>query len=180
MAPWWRLRSDRGAVGQLVLPFDCFELRRLVGAAFGVVGLFFTWRLGVGASRHPRRTDRFFCSWPLACLITGTCSSTPRMHPLRWRWPQGQFGNSAATGISTRDAGHCGDLRRRGGLAIGSRVMGGFLLLYALLPLLFVVAVKSRETGWKAALRECGTFVTSFIPAAILAYFVMALVWPWA
>jgi hypothetical protein len=66
------------------------------------------------------------------------------------------------------------------GLAGGSRVMGGFALVNALLPLLLLVALQSRQHGVKPALREAGAFLTPFIPAAILAYLVMGLVWPWS
>ena len=66
------------------------------------------------------------------------------------------------------------------GLAVGSRVMGGFAVFDALLPLLLIVAVRSRERGLKPALAECGSFLVPFVPAAILAYFVMGLVWPWS
>ena len=66
------------------------------------------------------------------------------------------------------------------GLAVGSRVMGGFAVLDALLPLLFIVAVRSRASAPKLALAECGSFLLAFLPGIILAYLVMGLVWPWS
>src|SRR6202035_1271405 len=66
------------------------------------------------------------------------------------------------------------------GLAVGSRVMGGFAVLDALLPLLFLVAVRSRASAPKPALAECGSFLLAFLPGVILAYLVMGLVWPWS
>jgi hypothetical protein len=66
------------------------------------------------------------------------------------------------------------------GLAVGSRVMGGFAVLEALLALLFILAIRSRETGLKPALGEWGSFLMPFLPGAVLAYLVMGLVWPWA
>jgi hypothetical protein len=66
------------------------------------------------------------------------------------------------------------------GLAIGARVLGGFAVANALLPVPLIAAVRWRAIGAKAALSECGSFVVPLIPAAILAYLVMGLVWPWS
>jgi hypothetical protein len=66
------------------------------------------------------------------------------------------------------------------GLAIGARVLGGFAVANALLPLLLILPVRSRAIGARPALRECGSFLVPLIPAAILAYLVMGLVWPWS
>ena len=64
------------------------------------------------------------------------------------------------------------------GLAIGSRVMGGFAILNALLPLTLLAALQARRNGMIPALREAAAFLVPFIPAVILAYLVMGLVWP--
>jgi xanthosine utilization system XapX-like protein len=66
------------------------------------------------------------------------------------------------------------------GLAVGSRVMGGFAVLEAVLPLPFILAVRSRTIALKPALSECGLFLVVFIPGIVLAYLVMGLVWPWS
>ena len=66
------------------------------------------------------------------------------------------------------------------GLAVGTRVLGGFVVLAAMLSLVYVVAAKWRGDGFRSALAECGTFLVPFIPAAILGYLVMGLVWPWS
>src|SRR6202012_5191470 len=66
------------------------------------------------------------------------------------------------------------------GLAIGTRILGGFTLLDALLPLLFILLVRWRANGLRPALGEWSTYVIAFIPAAVLAYLIMGLVWPWS
>ena len=66
------------------------------------------------------------------------------------------------------------------GLAVGSRVMGGFALLEAVLAALLVLAIRSRACGLRSALSEWRSFLVPFVPGAILAYLVMGLVWPWA
>jgi hypothetical protein len=168
------------ALAAKILPFGLFETRRLVGAAVGIVGLFVTWRLG-------RRLDG-----PLAGLIglilLATC-------PLYYghMFINAKDGPFAVTSIiallgivraleeyprvTPPTVALCGI---GVGLAIGSRVMGGFAVLDALLPLLFIVAVRSRASAPKLALAECGSFLLAFLPGIILAYLVMGLVWPWS
>ena len=58
--------------------------------------------------------------------------------------------------------------------------MGGFALINALLPLLLILLLRSRQAGVVPALREWQSFLIPFIPGAILAYLVMGLVWPWS
>ena len=140
-----------------ILPFDLFETRRLVGAAVGLVGLFVTWRLG-------RRLGGPFAGL-IALVLLATC-------PLYYghmfinakdapfavamviallgivrafeEYPRATPATVALCGIGI-------------GLAIGSRVLGGFAVLNALLPLLFVVASQDRaRPAAKQALGECG------------------------
>src|SRR5262249_44182160 len=65
------------------------------------------------------------------------------------------------------------------GLAIGARVLGGFAVMNAFLPLPFIVAVRSRAESFRPALNECASFLVPLIPAVVFAYLVMGLVWPW-
>ncbi len=168
------------ALAAKILPLDLFESRRLVGAAFGLVGLFVAWRLGrrVGGplggliallllATCPLYYGHMFMNAkdaPFAVAMVIALLATVRALQ---EYPLATPATVALCGVGI-------------GLAIGSRVMGGFALLNALLPLLFIVAVKWRKTGLKPALGECGAFLAPFIPGAILAYLVMGLVWPWA
>jgi Dolichyl-phosphate-mannose-protein mannosyltransferase len=162
------------------LPFDLFETRRLIGAAVGLVGLFAAWRLG-------RRLGG-----PLAglagLLLLATC-------PLYYghmfiNAKDGPFAAVMAIALlglvrafqeypraSPPTIALCGT---GVGLAIGARVLGGFAVLDALLPLPFILAVRSRTIGLKSGLTECGAYLYAFMPAAILAYLIMGLVWPWS
>jgi len=65
-------------------------------------------------------------------------------------------------------------------LAIGSRVMGGFALINALVPLAFILVLRMRASGIRNGLAEWGKYLLPFILGAVLAYFVMGLVWPWS
>src|ERR1700684_1599126 len=168
------------ALAAKVLPFGLFETRRLVGAAVGIVGLFVAWRLGrrlggplagliglillatcplyYGHMFINAKDGPFAVASVIALLgIVRAFEEYPRVTPA----------TVALSGIGV-------------GLAVGSRVMGGFAVLDALLPLLFIVAVRSRASAPKLALAECGSFLLAFLPGVVLAYLVMGLVWPWS
>jgi Dolichyl-phosphate-mannose-protein mannosyltransferase len=163
-----------------VLPFDLFETRRLVGAIVGLVGLFVTWRLGrrVGGplaglialallAACPLYYGHMFMNAKDAPFAVAMAIALLGIVRAFEEYPHASPATIALSGIGI-------------GLAIGSRVMGGFALLNALLPLLLIVAVRARERGLKNAIGECGSYLVPFIPAAVLAYLVMGLVWPWA
>jgi hypothetical protein len=163
-----------------IFPFGLFETRRLVGAAVGIVGLFVTWRLG-------RRLGGPFAGLA-ALVLLATCplyfghmfinakdgpfavtSAIALLGIIRAfeEYPRATPATIALCGIGV-------------GVAIGSRVMGGFAVLDAALPLPLILAVRTRADGLKTAFGECGSFLAAFIPGAILAYLVMGLVWPWS
>ena len=163
-----------------ILPFGLFETRRLVGAAVGLIGLFATWRLGrrlggpfaglaslVLLATCPLYYGHMFINakdGPFAAVMMIALLGLVRAFQ---EYPRATPTTLALCGVGI-------------GLAIGARVLGGFAVLNALLPLPLIVAIRWRADGLKAALGECGAFLAPFIPAAILAYLVMGLVWPWS
>jgi hypothetical protein len=66
------------------------------------------------------------------------------------------------------------------GLAIGTRVLGGLAAINAFAALALVFAVEARHGGLREAGGRLGTFIVRFVPALLLGYAVMALVWPWS
>jgi hypothetical protein len=168
------------ALAAKVLPFGLFETRRLIGAAVGIVGLFVAWRLGrrlggplagliglVLLATCPLYYGHIFINakdGPFA--VTSVIALLGIVRAFE-EYPRATPATIALCGIGV-------------GLAVGSRVMGGFSVLEAALPLPFILAVRSRAVAFKPALGECGLFLVAFIPAAILAYLVMGLVWPWS
>jgi len=163
-----------------VLPFDLFETRRLVGAAIGIIGLFVTWRLG-------RRLGG-----PFAGLISvALLAACPLYYGHMFiNAKDGPF--AAVTVIALLGLVRAFQEYPRAtpptitlcgvgiGLAIGARVLGGFAVLDAVLPLPLILGIRARASGLRPALAECGSFLFPFIPAVILAYIVMGLVWPWS
>jgi hypothetical protein len=163
-----------------VLPFGLFETRRLVGAAVGLVGLVVTWRLGrrLGGplagliallllAACPLYYGHMFMNAKDAPFAVAMVIALLGIVRAFEEYPRATPATVALCGIGI-------------GLAIGSRVMGGFALINALLPLLLILALRSRASGLKPALGEWGSFLVPFIAGAILAYLIMGLVWPWA
>jgi hypothetical protein len=66
------------------------------------------------------------------------------------------------------------------GLSIGSRVMGGFGVLDLAGAIALLALLEARLDGLRPAAARLGRFLLSLLPAAVLAYAVMALVWPWS
>ncbi len=168
------------ALAAKILPFGLFETRRIVGGAVGLVGLFVTWRLGrrlggpfggftavVLLATCPLYYGHMFINAKDAPFATAMAIAMLGIVRAFDEYPRATPSTVALCGIGV-------------GLAIGSRVMGGFAVVNAFIPLLVVLAVRSRESGIKPAAAECGLFLIPFIPAAILAYLVMGLVWPWS
>jgi 4-amino-4-deoxy-L-arabinose transferase-like glycosyltransferase len=168
------------ALAAKVLPFDLFETRRLVGAVIGIIGLFVAWRLGrrlggplaglialILLAACPLYYGHMFINAkdaPFAVVMVIALLGIVRALE---EYPRPTPPTLALCGIGV-------------GLSVGARVMGGFAVLNALLPLLLIVAVRARALKLKPALAECGSFLVPFLPAAILAYLVMGLVWPWS
>jgi hypothetical protein len=168
------------ALAAKILPFGLFETRRLVGAAVGIVGLFVTWRLGrrlggplagliglILLATCPLYYGHMFINAKDAPFAVTSVIALLGIVRAFEEYPRATPATVALCGIGV-------------GLAVGSRVMGGFAVLDALLPLVFIVAVRARASAPKLALAECGSFLLAFLPGVILAYLVMGMVWPWS
>lgn len=163
-----------------LVPFTVFETRRLVGAAVGLIGLFVVWRTGrrIGGPVAGLVALALIASCPLyvghqfmnakdgpfavamAILLLGLVRVFEQ-------YPRPSAATVALTGIGF-------------GLAVGSRIMGGFGAVGALGALALVVAIGARSEGVRTAAAELGRFTLAMLPAIALALAVMALVWPWA
>jgi len=163
-----------------ILPFDLFETRRLAGAMVGLIGLAVTWRLG-------RRVGGPVAGL-LALVLLATCPlyyghmyMNAKDAPFAAAMAVLMLGLVRAFEEYPRPAAATGALLGAGiGLAIGTRILGGFGAVYAIAALLLTVAIEARQTGWRQAATRAGTFILALLPALVLAYAVMALVWPWS
>jgi hypothetical protein len=163
-----------------VSPFTLFETRRLVGAAVGIAGLFVTWRIG----RRVAGPVAGFVALTLlaACpLYYGQMFINPKDAPFAVTMAILLFALVRALDEYPRASTATVVLVGLGfGLAFGSRIMGAFGGLEFLAALAFIGAVQARTEGLAAAGSQLRRFVLSLLPAVLLAYLVMALVWPWA
>jgi 4-amino-4-deoxy-L-arabinose transferase-like glycosyltransferase len=168
------------ALAAKILPFGIFETRRLAGAAVGLIGLVATWRTGrriggplaglvalVLLATCPLYVGHMFMNAKdapfavaMALLLLGLVRAVEQ-------YPRLPVATGVLTGIGF-------------GLAIGSRIMGGFGAVYGLGALALVFAVEARANGLRYVGARLGRFVLAMLPYLVLAYAVMALVWPWS
>lgn len=168
------------ALAAKVLPFGLFETRRLVGAAVGIIGLSATWRIG-------RRLGGPIAGL-VAILLLATC-------PLYYGH---MFMNAKDAPFATAMAVLLLAIVRSLdeyprprvptivllaiglGLAFGSRILAGIAAPSALAGLLVILVGEGRALGTKVAAERFGTFVLQSIPALVVGYLVMGLLWPWS
>jgi hypothetical protein len=168
------------AAAAKALPFTLFETRRLIGAAVGILGLLLTWRMG----RRLAGPLAGFVALTLlsACpLYYGHMFMNPKDAPFAVTMAVLLFALLRALDEYPRVSMATGALVGAGsGLAIGSRIMGAFGALELLLALIFILVAEARTEGLAVAARRLLQFVLSLLPAMLVAWLVMALVWPWA
>jgi 4-amino-4-deoxy-L-arabinose transferase-like glycosyltransferase len=163
-----------------VLPFGLFETRRLAGAVIGLIGLFATWRIA-------RRAGGSMAGFA-ALLLLATCPLfyghmfiNPKDAPFAAAMALFLLGLIRALEQYPRPSWLAVLLLGLGfGLSIGSRVMAGFGVVEALLALLLLLRIDARPNGLRPASRRLGRFMLALLPAAVLAFAIMALVWPWS
>jgi hypothetical protein len=168
------------ALAAKVLPFDLFETRRLVGAVIGVVGLVLTWRLG-------RRIGG-----PLAGLIAVALLATCPLYYGNMYMNAKDSPFAVAMVFLTLSLVRafeeypkpspitCTMVGCAVGLAIGTRVLGGLAVINGLAALTLIFAIEARRDGTREAMARVGQFALRFLPALVLGYAVMAMVWPWS
>jgi len=163
-----------------VLPFDLFETRRLVGAVIGVVGIFITWRLArrVGGSLAAVIAVALLATCP---LYYGNMFMNAKDAPFAVAMAFLTLALVRAFEEYPRPSPiTCAMVGAGAGLAVGTRVLGGLAPVNALAALVLIVAIEARRAGLRQAGANVGQFAIRFVPALVLGYAVMALVWPWS
>jgi 4-amino-4-deoxy-L-arabinose transferase-like glycosyltransferase len=163
-----------------LMPFGLFETRRLLGAIVGLIGLVLTWRLA-------RRIGGPFAGL-IALTLLATCPLyvghvfiNAKDAPFAVAMVVFLLGLVRAFEEYPRPSPATILILGLGfGLSIGSRIMSGFGVLTALAAAALLFAIEARAIGAGEAAKRLGRFWFTLIPAAILAYVVMGLVWPWA
>jgi hypothetical protein len=163
-----------------VIPLELFETRRLLGAVVGLVGLAVTWRLG-------RRVGGPFAGLATLLLLVlcptfyGHMFMNPKDAPfavsmailmlglvrLAEEYPSPSPRTILIVGLGA-------------GLSIGSRILGGLALIYAVAGFLPLLLEEIHTHSARDAAHRFAHVVYVLLPGLILGYLVMGLIWPWS
>ncbi len=162
-----------------IFPIGVFEMRRLLGALVGIAGLVIVWR-----------TARLLAG-PLAGLIAlALLASASLYYGHMYINPKDiPFAVAMAFLLYTCLRAFAEHPRPRAstivlfglalGLTIGTRVIGGAAILFAVIAAAVLLFTEIRQLGARTAIRRMAMLVGRLALALPLAYAVMALVWPW-
>jgi hypothetical protein len=163
-----------------IIPLELFETRRLLGAIVGVIGLAVTWRLGrrVGG---PLAGLAALLLLALCPTYYGHMFMNPKDAPfavamvilmlglvrLAEEYPQPSPRTVLIVGLGA-------------GLSIGSRILGGLALVYALVGFVPLFVEEIHIHSARAAAQRFLHVLYMLMPGLILGYLVMGLIWPWS
>ncbi|MGA8902691.1 glycosyltransferase family 39 protein [Bradyrhizobium sp.] len=163
-----------------VIPLELFETRRLLGAIVGIIGLGVTWRLGrrVGG---PLAGLAALLLLALCPTFYGHMFMNPKDAPfavamvilmlglvrLAEEYPHPSPRTVLIIGLGA-------------GFSMGSRILGGLALLYALVGFMPMLIEEIRTHGAREALRRFAQMSYALLPGLILGYLIMGLIWPWS
>ena len=163
-----------------IIPLELFETRRLLGAIVGVIGLAVTWRLarriggplaGLAAllllALCPTFYGHMFMNPKDAPFAVAMIILIMGLVRLAEEYPAPSPRTVLIVGLGA-------------GLSIGSRVLGGLALLYALIGFLPLFLEEFRTQGAREALRRLLHLLYVLLPGLALGYLVMGLIWPWS
>ncbi|MGY3109661.1 MULTISPECIES: ArnT family glycosyltransferase [unclassified Bradyrhizobium] len=163
-----------------VIPLELFETRRLVGAVVGVIGLAVTWRLGrrIGG---PLAGLASLLLLALCPIFYGHMFMNPKDAPfavamiilmlglvrLAEEYPQPSPRTILIVGLGA-------------GLSLGTRILGGLALVYAVIGFMPLLLEELRGEGLRESVRRFAHVVYLLLPGLVLGYLVMGLIWPWS
>lgn len=163
-----------------VIPLELFETRRLLGAIVGVIGLAVTWRLarriggplaGLAAllllALCPTFYGHMFMNPKDAPFAVAMIVLMMGLVRLADEYPAPSPRTVLIIGLGA-------------GLSIGSRVLGGLALVYAVIGFVPLWMDEFRTQGAREAIRRLVHVLYVMLPGLILGYLIMGLIWPWS
>jgi hypothetical protein len=163
-----------------VIPLELFETRRLVGAIVGLTGLAVTWRLArrIGGAVAGLAALLLLALCP---IFYGHMFMNPKDAPfavamlvlllglvrLAEEYPHPTPRTILIVGLGA-------------GLSIGSRILGGLAVVYAVVGFMPLFLDEFRTQGAREAIRRFAHVLYVLLPGLILGYLIMGLIWPWS
>ena len=167
------------ALVNTVSPLGVYETRHLLNALVGIAGLAGTWRL----ARELAGPRVGFLAMTLLTATPdwyGHMYNNPKDIPFAAAMTWGTFVLLRLARQLPRPApGAALGFGALTGLAVATRVVGGLLAVYAAVVLGAWAVGRVRAAGWGPALRQIGGAALPFVPAAMLAWGVVFVFWPW-
>jgi hypothetical protein len=163
-----------------IVPFDLFETRRLVGAIVGIIGLGVTWRVArrVGG---PVAGLAALVLLALCPTFYGHMFMNPKDAPFAVAMVVLMLGLVRLAQEYPAPSPHTILIVGLGlGLSIGSRILGGMTLIYALIGFLPIWISDYQTHGLRETVRRLAHVVYVLLPALLLGYLIMGLIWPWS
>jgi Dolichyl-phosphate-mannose-protein mannosyltransferase len=163
-----------------VIPLELFETRRLLGAIVGVIGLGVTWRLGrrVGGPLAGLATLLLLALCP---TFYGHMFMNPKDAPFAVAMVILMLGLvRLAEEYSSPSPRTILIVGLGAGLSIGSRILGGLALVYALVGFVPLLLEEIRTQSPREAVHRFVHVLYVLMPGLILGYLVMGLIWPWS
>ena len=163
-----------------VIPLELFETRRLLGAIVGLIGLAVTWRLArrVGG---PLAGLAALLLLALCPTFYGHMFMNPKDAPfavamailmlglvrLAEEYPSPSPRTVLIVGLGA-------------GLSVGSRILGGLALIYALVGFVPLLLEEIHGSSPREAAHRFLHVMYVLLPGLIVGYLVMGLIWPWS
>lgn len=168
------------AIAAKVLPFDLFETRRLMGAVVGITGLAVVWRLArrlggplagllalILLATTPMFYGHMFMNAKDGPFAVAMCVLLLALVRAIEEYPAPSAGLVVGVGAAT-------------GLVIGTRVLGGIAVLFAIAPLALLVIHDLRQDGWRPAFGRLAWFALILATGLPVGYVLMGVLWPWS
>jgi hypothetical protein len=163
-----------------IVPLELFETRRLVGAIVGIIGLGVTWRLARRVA-GPIGGVAALLILALCPIYYGHMFMNPKDAPfavamvvlllgvvrLAQEYPAPSMHTVLIVGLGA-------------GFSVGSRILGGLAIIYALIAFAPLWMADIRAHGWREAGHRLGHVLYVLLPGLLLGYLVMGLIWPWS
>ncbi|HEX7791832.1 MAG TPA: glycosyltransferase family 39 protein [Afipia sp.] len=163
-----------------VIPLELFETRRLLGAIVGVIGLGVAWRV---ARRIGGPVAGLAALTLLALCPTfyGHMFMNPKDAPFAVAMVVLMLGLVRLAQEYPAPSTHTVLIVGLGaGFSLGSRILGGLALIYAVIGFMPIWIADLRTHGWRETAHRLCHVLYVLLPGVLLGYLIMGLIWPWS